>query len=195
MDTTRVGARAGAVLACLTLLLASACSGSDSDKEPAGTPTGSSSAEPAALEATLGKVEGRLKPAAAAAEVAAIGPVVDGWFDAAYVGGKFPRTDFGDAFPGFTPGAVKDARKDIALMTNVQSGADITSVTTDDKTVAVDLLAAKQKAAGATARFTLDFTTAGTAPEEVRVKGQLFLTRDTKNRWRIFGYNVTRSIR
>ena len=55
-------------------------------------------------------------------EVAA---VVDGWMDAAYVAGEYPRDDFADAFPGFTQGAAALATEDADLMTNADRGARI----------------------------------------------------------------------
>ena len=48
--------------------------------------------------------------------------VVDAWLDAAYVGGDYPRSDFGDAFPGSrrTPPAL--AERDAGLMSNSDVG-------------------------------------------------------------------------
>ena len=39
-----------------------------------------------------------------------VGKVVDRWWDAAYLGGGYPRSSFPSAFPGFTDGAEKRAR-------------------------------------------------------------------------------------
>jgi outer membrane murein-binding lipoprotein Lpp len=196
MTAARADRFATVILVCAATLLVSGCSGGDKDPSPSSDPSGSAAGgQPVPVQAEVGKVTGRLKPTAATAAVDGIGPVVDGWFEAAYVGGDFPRADFPDAFPGFTKGAAKDAEKDAVLMTNQEIGADVEGVTADLKQVKVDLLAADRKAAGATARFTLVFTTTGTYAKEVTVKGQLFLTPDSQDAWQVFGYNVTRSSR
>jgi hypothetical protein len=200
MTTARVGRFAVAppvwVAALLIGLLMGGCSGNNegtsSSKEPAGSADGGTTVP---LQAEVGKVAGRLKPAAAAAASAGVTKVVDGWFESAYIGGEFPRTDFTDAFPGFLPGAAKDAVKDAALMTNEMIGGDIDRVTADLKQVKVDVLAADDRAAGATARFTLVFTTTGSYAKQVSIRGQLFLTRNGKKGWQVFGYDVTRSAR
>ncbi len=194
MHAIGAGRRAAVALLCAGALVMGGCSGGD-DKDPASSPADTPTAPPVAVQASLGKVAGKLAPADATAAVDAISPVVDGWFEAAYVGGDYPRTDFEDAFPGFTPGAAKDAIGDQALMSNAGIGADVESVTADTKSLDVDLLAAKKKAAGATARFTLVFTTTGAAAKKITVKGRLFLTPKPGDAWRVFGYNVTRTAR
>ncbi|CUR55925.1 conserved exported hypothetical protein [metagenome] len=195
MYATRVGRSAAVALVCAGALVMGGCNGGD-DKEPASSPEETPTAEPVPVQAALGKVAGKLSPADAKAAVAAISPVVDGWFESAYVGGDYPRTDFADAFPGFTPGAAKDATGDQALMSNALIGAKVESVTAERKVVDVDLLATKKKqAAGATARFTLVFTTTGAAAKKVTVKGRLFLTPKAGDAWQVFGYNVTRTAR
>ena len=145
------------------------------------------------MRADLGKVSGRMKPKAAKAVVARVAPVVDGWFEAAFLAGDYPRANFGRSFPGFTRGAADDAQRDASLMTNKDIGSDVESVIAQAKLVEVDLLAADRRAAGATARFTLVFKTAGDYAKQVSVKGQLFLTKGNEGKWRVFGYKVTRS--
>ncbi|MGD9959520.1 hypothetical protein [Nocardioides sp.] len=194
MHATRVGRASAVALACLTALSLGGCTGGD-DKDPASGTSDTPTTEPIPVQASLGAVAGRLKPADAQAAVDAISPVVDGWFEAAYVGGDYPRTDFEDAFPGFTPGAAKDATGDLAMMSNAGIGGDVETVTADVKKIDVDLLAAKNRAAGATARFTLVFTTTGDAAKKVMVKGRLFLTPKASDTWQVFGYNVTRTAR
>ncbi len=196
MTAVRVGRLTTVAIVCAAALLLGACSGDDEDPSPPSDPSGSAAGGQAVpIQAGVGEVSGRLKADAASAAVNEIAPVVDGWFEAAYVGGEFPRADFADAFPGFTEGGARDAEQDAGLMTNREIGADVDSVTADLKKVDVDLLAADRKAAGATARFTLVFTTTGTYAKEVTVKGQLFLTPDAQDAWRVFGYDVTRSAR
>jgi outer membrane murein-binding lipoprotein Lpp len=194
MNAARVGRFSTAAVVCAATLLMGGCSGDDTKDDPTSDPSGNASGgDQVPMQATVGKVHGRLKPSAAKAAVNGISPVVDGWFKAAYLDGDYPRTDFADSFPGFTPGAAQDAKQDSGLMTNKQVGGDVDGVAADLKQVEVDLLAANHKAAGATARFTLVFTTTGDYAKEVSVKGRLFLTRGSEGKWRVFGYNVTRS--
>ena len=197
MNAARVGRFSTAAVVCAATLLLGGCSGDDSPDDggdgPAADPSGTAAGDAVPLKADLGKVSGRLKPKAAEEVVAKVAPVVDGWFEAAYLSGDYPRKDFAQAFPGFTKGAADDAKRDAALMTNKDIGGDIDSVSAEIKEVAVDLLAADRKAAGATARFTLVFKTAGNYAKQVSVKGQLFLTKGDDGKWRVFGYKVTRS--
>jgi len=196
MSAARVGRFSTAAVVCVATLLVGGCSGSDDDESPGSDPSGTASGgQEVPVKAELGKVTGRMTGKRAKGAVATVAPVVDDWFEAAYVGGDYPRSNFKDAFPGFTPGAAEDAKKDAALMTNREIGADVESVAADLKQVTVDLLAADRKAAGATARFTLVFTTTGDYAKEVSVKGRLFLTKGKEGKWRVFGYNVTRSSR
>jgi hypothetical protein len=198
MNAARAGRSSTAAVICAATLLLGGCSGDDppddSGDEPTSDPSGTAAGGGALpLRAGLGRVSGRLKPKAAREVVARVAPVVDGWFEAAYLSGDYPRKDFERAFPGFTKGAANDAKRDAALMTNKAIGGDIDSVSAQIKEVQVDLLAANRKAAGATARFTLVFKTAGNYAKQVRVKGQLFLTKGDDRKWRVFGYRVTRS--
>ena len=55
------------------------------------------------------------------------------------------------------------------------------------------MLAVKGKAQGVTARFTLDFDTAGELERSERVKGYLLLA-DEGDGWQVFGYDVIRSV-
>ena len=116
---------------------------------------------------------------------------VDAWFDAAFVGGDYPRNDFADAWPGFTTGAQAEAQGDKALMSNQDIGADIAGVEATARKVTVDVLAVKGKPSGATARFVLKFRTDGDVRRKVEVRGRLFLTPESDG-WHIFGYDVTK---
>jgi hypothetical protein len=116
---------------------------------------------------------------------------VDRWFDAAYVGGRYPREDFRDAFPGFTPGASASAHADRALMSNQPLGPRIDGVTATQRLVWVDVLPAGGRAAAATARFRLGFTTTGKTERSVVVRGRLFLTPGPHG-WKVFGYDVAK---
>jgi hypothetical protein len=184
-----------ATVLSLTLLM-TACSG-DSDSSGATPGDGSSSAtavdEPPALAttATLGKVTGRLPEAERGTVRTQVATTVDGWFDAAYVGGDWPRSDFAEAWAGFTSGAATDAKGDKRLMCNQDIGAKVSAVVATKRDVTVDVLSVKGKPAGATARFVLRFTTSGDVQRKVVVRGRLFLTPGGDG-WQIFGYDVTK---
>ena len=113
-------------LAAASMLLslslgATACSddsgGSDATSQPP-LPSGEPSKFSIETTTTIGRVVGRLPKEDQKRVANAITPVVQRWFNAAYVGGDYPRKDFSDAFPGFTAGARAEARRDIELMSN-----------------------------------------------------------------------------
>ncbi len=148
---------------------------------------------PSPLEtmATLGKVTGQLPKGKRSKVRQQVARAVDAWFDAAYVGGDYPRNDFAASWPGFTAGAKVDAKADKADMSNQDIGAQIDAVEATTRKVTVDVLAVKGHAAGATARVVLKFRTDGEVTRKVEVRGRLFLT-PTPDGWRIFGYDVTK---
>lgn len=185
------------VLVLCLALGTSACTG-DADRPD--TPAESSAApqttdDGAAFEietrTTLGKVVGRLAKKDRQRLPDTITDVVQRWFNAAYVGGNYPRSDFSDAYPGFTPGARDEARRDRTLMTNKGIGSRIDDVTPTLSRVWVDVLAVGKRPAGVTARFLLKFRTEGDLTRRIRVKGRLLLTRQESG-WRIFGYDVAK---
>jgi hypothetical protein len=45
-----------------------------------------------------------------------------------------------------------------------------------------------------TARIKLGFTTTGHKKRKVTVTGRLFLTRNPRGHWRIFGYDVSKGV-
>lgn len=190
--------RAPAIAATLLSLtvVTTACSGG-SDSSGATPADGSSSAtapdEPAPLAttATIGKMTGKLPKAERSGVRRQVATAVDRWFDAAYVGGDWPRNDFADAWAGFTPGAAADAKGDKRLMSNQDIGAKISAVEATKRDVTVDVLAVKGHPAGATARFVLRFATSGDLQRKLVVRGRLFLTPGGDG-WRIFGYDVTK---
>ena len=118
--------------------------------------------------------------------------VVDGWLDAAYVGGDYPRETFTDAFPRFTKGAVDEAGRDVMLMTNADLGQRIDGVVPKIRRLTVDLLAVRGVAQAATARVRLVFVTQGGVERRVTVAGRLRLVRQTRV-WRVFGYDITKA--
>lgn len=181
---------------CLALGI-SACT---SDTDPPDTP-GESSAAPQATDdgaafeietrTTLSRVVGRLPKKDRQRLPDKITAVVQRWFNAAYVGGDYPRSDFSDAYPGFTPGARDRARRDRVLMTNKGIGSRIDDVIPTHSRIWVDVLAVGRRPAAVTARFLLKFRTEGDLTRRIRVKGRLLLTRQESG-WRIFGYDVAR---
>lgn len=191
--TRRRAALGAATVLAATLALAG-CSGSDDQPDGAAT-TSSASAEPegVATQVSFGKVAGRLPRAQREKVATDVGSVIDGWLDAAYVGGDYPRTDFADAWPGFTAGAQADARRDRDLMSNQDIGAEVDGVDVVGRALRIDVLAPKGKPAGVTAHVTLRFDTSGETSERVRVAGRLFLARGDQG-WQVFGYDVTKGV-
>ncbi|MFT3872513.1 MAG: hypothetical protein QM714_07690 [Nocardioides sp.] len=182
----------GYLAAAVTLgvaLVATACSGGDDDSPP-----GPSSSAPAPISTTVkvGAVEGALPAKDAKQAADSVAAVVDGWLDAAFVGGDYPRDDFADAFPGFTKGAAAQASQSLKLMSNADIGSRIDGVTVDKRAVAVDLLGVKKKPEGATARVRLVFDTTGDVERKVAVTGRLMLTPDSSGTWQIFGFDVAK---
>lgn len=186
--TSRVRVLVAAVALPLTLL-AAGCSGDDDS--PGATPSSSSGPPPLETTVSVGQVAGRL-PAPAAEQVAAdVSGVVDGWIDAAYVAGDYPRDDFADAFPGFTRGAAADAVEDARLMSNDDIGARIDGVNAVARVVRVDVLAVKGKPQAATAHVRLAFKTSGEVERRVTVRGRLLLTKSDGS-WQVFAYDVSK---
>jgi len=187
-------------LAAASMLLslslgATACSddsgGSDASSQPP-LPSGEPSKFSIETTTTIGQVIGRLPKKDQKRVANAITPVVQRWFDAAYVGGDYPRKDFNDAFPGFTAGARAEARRDLELMSNERIGTKISGVTPKTSRIALDVLAVRKHASAVTARFRLAFKTEGDLERRVGVRGRLLLTR-TQTGWRIFAYHVAKS--
>lgn len=192
---TVVEAGVGLVLALAVGL--TACSGGSDDPSgdpgDGGTKASGATEGPAPVEtvATMGKVTGKLEQDRRSRVRQQVAAAVDAWFEAAFVGGDYPRNDFADAWPGFTTGAKARARSAKALMSNQDIGQRISGVEATARKVTVDVLAVKGHAVGATARVVLRFITEGDLERTVEVRGRLFLTQ-TDSGWRIFGYDVTK---
>ena len=189
--------RTSTATALLVLALAAGgCSSGDSDDDasaPSSTPATEQAAPPEVkIRARVATVAGELPRQRRRAVARDVGRVVDRWFEAAYLGGDYPRTSFRDAWPGFTAGARDLARRDRKLTSNAALGTRTDDVRAIAKDVRIDVFSPKRKPAGATARFRLVFRTAGDAERRVRVSGRLVLTR-VKGTWRVFGFDVQRS--
>lgn len=183
----------------LAVSLGAGCSSDETPPDAAETPASSApplpSGEPKEFQitthTTIGQVVGRLGKRDRGRVASQVTDVVQRWFNNAYVGGKFPRSGFGDAFRGFTSGARQKARRDKHLMTNIGIGDQVSTVTPTRSRLHLDVLAARKRAAGVTARFLLRFRTEGDLERKVAVRGRLFLTRAGSG-WRIFGYDVSK---
>ena len=188
---------AGLVLALLVALVATACS---SASEPSASPERLSrndaqaslaSHPPVPTVTKIHRVHGRLPDARRKAVRKQVGAVVDRWWDAAFLGGAYPRSTFSSAFPGFTPGAEARARADKALLTNQTRGPHVDSVTATRRSVSLDILATGRRARTVTAQFVLKFDSTGDKAGRTTVRGRLFLTRQ-RGGWRVFGYDVAK---
>lgn len=183
------------LLLCLGLGL-SGCSGDDDppgSAESSAPPLPSGDPEKFQIETvtTWGEVVGRMDKDRRRGVERAVTRLVQGWFNAAYVGGDYPRSSFQDAFPGFTPGARERAFRDRFLLTNQRIGKRITGVTPTTSRIRLDALTARRRPVAVTARFALGFRTQGDLARKVRVSGRLLLTRKPAG-WRIFAYDVTK---
>ncbi len=169
------------------------CSGTD-DADPSGPVASPSASAPPPLPTTVkvGVVTGRVTREERKDAVSKVTRVVDGWFDAAYVGGDYPRESFADAFPRFTRGAADEAGRDVMLMTNADVGQRIDGVDTKIRRLTIDLLGVQGEAEAATARVRLVFVTQGGLERRVTVAGRLRLVRQNRV-WRVFGYDITKA--
>jgi hypothetical protein len=192
----RAGRKTGVVAGLVLVALGTGSCSGDSDDDGAAPGDGSSDSATATertvtTQVSFGKLTGKLPPDARQRVSDQVGDVVDGWIDAAYVGGDYPRRDFSDVWPGFTAGAEADAHQDRALMSNEDIGDRIDGVEPYKRVVRLDVLAVGQHAVGVTAHVALAFGTTGDLERKVRVKGRLFLTH-TDRGWQVFGYDVTK---
>jgi hypothetical protein len=199
--STPFRSRPGALVLALTVaLVAGGCS---SDGPSAGpgpgttetvTTTSVSGPAPLTTRAEVGTVVGRLPGTRRKAVRVQVTDVLDRWWDAAYVGGEYPRTDFG-RYPGFTPGAARRATYDRDLMSNADIGERVVSVTPLMRRARLDLLAVDRRVRSVTARFDLrmrvDLAGADAPSRRLQVRGRVFLTRQAAG-WRVFGYDVTK---
>jgi hypothetical protein len=149
---------------------------------------------PAPTRTTIHRVFGRLPDARRKTVRQQVGAVVDRWWEAAYLGGPYPRGTFPSAFPGFTDAAEGRARADKVLLTNRTLGPRIDSVTARRRSVVLDILAAGGQARTVTAHVLLRFDTTGRRAGTTTVRGRLFLTRK-RGAWRIFGYDIAKGAR
>jgi hypothetical protein len=189
--------RAGLALALVLALTGTACS---SGADPSASPERLSRSDAQASLAShpplptttkIHRVHGRLPDVRRKAVRRQVGKAVDRWWEAAYLGGTYPRSSFRSAFPGFTDGAEERARSDKALLTNQTRGPHVDSVTATRRAVSLDILATDSQARTVTAQFVLKFDSTGDKAGSTTVRGRLFLVRKRAG-WRIFGYDVAK---
>ena len=124
-----------------------------------------------------------------------VGRLVSRYFDDAFLGGDYPRSNFSGALATFSPGAARRARADRDLLTNADVGATTEAVVARRKQARLDVLVPGRFVVGLTARIRLVFlqqTTDG-VDKRVTVSGRLLVTRRKAGTWEIFGYDVSRS--
>lgn len=185
---------AGAALAAVVALGATACSGDDDGEKPQAESSATPTATKPAVQTRVrwGTIAGRLPAARRKATVKQVTAVVDGWLDAAYVGGDWPRTNFGPALRPFTKGARAQARRDIDLLSNRAIGSKVDGVEVTRRAIVLDAVGVRGRAQGVTARFVLGFRTSGDVRRAETVQGRLFLV-PAGAQWRIFGYDIVRT--
>jgi len=188
-----------AVAALVAVALgAGGCSGSDTERpaSASASPSAATATAPPAVTTRIawGKLVGRL-PADRRHRLARdVRTVVDGWVDAAYLAGDYPRTDFSGSWPGFTRGAALQARRDADLTSNRDLGASIDGVEPQQRALTLDVVSARGRPVGVTAHVGVRFATTGAEPQTVKVAGRLFLT-PTRQGWQVFGYDVRKDAR
>lgn len=181
-------------------LLASGCSdggggGDDGEgRRGGGGGGGDRSGREVALDVRIGKVAGKLPKRHRSRVARQVGGVVDRWFEAAYVGGDYPRKGFGKSWPQFTRDTRRQAVGDRFLTSNAGIGPSTRSVQAVRKRAHVDVLAWNGKPHAATARFALVFDAQGKKrTARHKVGGRLMLVLDSRRKWRVVGYDVSRS--
>ncbi|MGH3445112.1 MAG: hypothetical protein ACRDPB_07035 [Nocardioidaceae bacterium] len=199
--------RLGSTMLCvLVLAVASACTGPTAhhaQKRPAASSTPSASVgagatltpKPVPLTVRVTRVSGRLGPQLRRSLEHNVGKTVRTYFEAAFLGGHYPRSDFSSAFSAFTRSTAHAARKDRRLLTNVGLGPTTQSVTPKIEGAYLSVLAPYKVAAGVSAHIHLEFVAnRGDKPaRRVVLKGRLSLTHGKSGRWQIIAYHVSRS--
>jgi len=196
---TRLGRALAALIAIAVTCVAIVGGCSAGDKEPSsekpsasGTPEAPPEKPSVTTQVVVGRVTGNLRDNQKAALKDDVKKIVDGFFEGAYLG-DFPRASYDKAYDAFTDGARQDAKRDKDLLSNAAISDRIESATGAKRQVSLDVLAVKGVPQGVTARFTLDFDTAGALEQRNRVKGFLLLDHEG-GKWQIFGYDVIRSV-
>ena len=195
--------RAAAGVACAALLTGMVGCTSDTNSTPEPSPlpgatTGAAPtlvAKPVPMMVRVARVSGRLRKSSQASLERNIARTISGYWDAAYLGGEYPRSDFDESFRAFSGGVEGVRHDDRSFLTNSNLGQSTQSVAAEEKKAWLAVLAPNKVAAGVTARIRLVYVAdRGEAPaQRVTISGRLLLTRKKSGGWEIFGYDVTRS--
>lgn len=187
--------RTSAGLVAVALVL-TACGSKTPSPAPASSPSVAPSTSaapvPTSVEGVVhyGTVAGKIPPKYRTYVLRSLAAPVNQWLDAAYIHGPFPATRYPNAFASFTPRAAKQAGH-AREMTLGKLGKRITGVVVKKRKITIDVVTARLKPIGATARFRLWLVTEGGRKSGVAVRGSVYLMPD-RGGWRIFGYDVKR---
>jgi hypothetical protein len=186
----------------LLLVLSAGCTGGSSDDEGRSLPRRSVGqqptleAKPVPMDVKVAKqVGGRLRREQRTGLERKVGRLLSAYFDDAFLGGEYPRSNFKGALATFSPGAARRAGDDRDLLTNAGTGGSTEAVVARTKQARLDVLVPGRNVVGLTARIRLVFLQQPLdgVDREVTVTGRLLLGRSTSGPWEIFGYDVTRS--
>ena len=203
--TVLTGARRRALAGVAAALVLAGCTGETQQPAPPPSPSAPSApstgdtatldARPVPMKVRVTRLHGRMKKGAQQALETKVGRTLSAYFDDAFLGGSYPRSDFDGAFRTFTRGAAEDARRDTDLLTHAELGPRTESVAPRQKSAWLSVLAPNRVAAGVTARFRLVYEAAlaGDSEQRVTVQGRLLLTREVSGDWQVFGYDVRRN--
>lgn len=151
---------------------------------------------PAPLRVRVTRVAGGLGPRERDVLAGRVRHTLTTYVEDAYLGGR-RGSDFSAAFATFTPSARALARHHRGLLTNAGLGAGTEPVFPRRQVAWLAVLAPRRVVAGVSARVRLRYLVprAVRADQEVAVRGRLLLTRGDDGAWKIFGYDVARSVR
>lgn len=184
--------------AVLLTVVATGCSGDDERDRTGGggastgAATGSDTTAPVETVVTLGNLGKGVGDAKRERIKTSLVAALDPWFDGAWLG-EFPRSDYAPAFAAFTPGAARDAQRDLAMLSNQAISDRIDTATATRRKVRLDVFSHDGHPRGGTVQFLLDFDTTGTLAESRRVTGRLYVTR-SEGQWQVFGYDVDEAV-
>ncbi|NUR06630.1 MAG: hypothetical protein HOQ22_12055 [Nocardioidaceae bacterium] len=191
---------AAAAVALALLVGVAGCTGDQETPAAKPSPSPSSSTatpEPrsAPLKVVVTRVHGRLPAKARAPLEGNVRATLSQYLDAAFLRDDYPQTRFDAAFNRFTTHMRARARRDARMLTNAGYGRTTESVRAIRRTAYLSVLAPYKVAAGVTARVDLVFRVerSGQPDETVRLHGRLLLSRNSRNDWSIFGYDLVRS--
>lgn len=159
---------------------------------PTPAPTATSKPAPASRDLTVSLEADGLSSAGKATMTKAVGSLVGGWLEAAYLAGPVGAKPGSDRFPGFTSGAARSAANHPRQLTNAALGAKAKGLVATARTVKASAYVSEKRAHGVVADVSM---TASSPRAKLTVRGNVYLTRVDLTRaggtWRIFGYDIT----